>query len=341
MFAKHHRFVVCLSALLVVAASAAADLSVSGLEVNPLLDLRAHFGSGVDTHTEIMASELNIRFSVNKNDEELVAVAMSPNLKTDMSGPGRRMHFSNYYTIWNFGVDKPKLQLGQFVIPFATLAEYDTHPLILQTPYARTLGVRIDRGLAVFGTHNDTDYQFSLTTGDGRRRTDGSYAANLRLARDYTSGNDAYRIGLSLLEGRQMPVFHLSPMSMPHTGGMHMEPERVDKRRVAVDVDWLHGIDNIRAEFVAGWDDGKFVHGQWISYNHPFSYDFDVTLAADRWQQRNGKVQGLGISLHRRIDELSGVRVAYEPRRAYPDMGPAESIGAVTVQYYKNWVLTF
>ena len=324
-------------------APAFAELTVSGLEINPRLDLRAWGGGGVEDQFEVMATEINIRFLVNNDDEELFSVAAGPNLYTGMEGRGRQMHFSNYYMVWNFGLDKPKLQLGQFVIPFGTLAEYDTHPLILQTPYARTLGVRIDQGLALVGYRGDTDYWLSLTSGDGRGRTDGSYAANLRLARDYEVGDDAYRVGLSLLHGENMPVFHPDPMPVPHDGGMdeHMMLSRADKTRVALDLDWLHGVDNIRAELVGGWDDGDFVHGQWISYSHPFSYDKEITIQAERWLQANGSVKGLGISYHHRLDEFSGFRVAFEPRWASSDMGPDRSINLFTVQYYKNWLFTF
>ena len=126
-----------------------------------------------------MQVEVNIRFSVNKDDEELVAFALAPNLETAMTGRARQMHFSNFYSVWNFGVDKPKLKVGQFIVPFGTLAEYDTHALVLQTPYARTLGIRLDQGFALEGFRGELDYQFSLTRGDGRGRESSSYAANL------------------------------------------------------------------------------------------------------------------------------------------------------------------
>lgn len=316
---------------------ASADLTVTGLEVQPRLDIRARGGANVPESLRVMQAEVNIRFSVNQDDTELVAIALSPNFETDMSGRARDMHFSNFYSVWNFGVDKPKLKLGQFVVPFGTLAEYDTHPLILQTPYARTLGVRIDQGLAIEGRQGETDYQLSFTTGNGRGIRDGSYAANLRLARDFEQGDDAYRVGLSLLHGEQMPVFPTDPMPLPMAH--HMEPMRADKDRIAVDLDWLHGIDNIRSEMVVGWDDGDFVNGQWLSWNHPFSYETDLTVQADRWQQSDGVSYGLGVSLHHRLDDLSGVRLAFEPRWAEPKVGPGQSIGLVTAQWYRNFAL--
>ncbi len=319
------------------ACPALADLSVSGLEIQPRLDIRGRGGSNAPETLRIMQSEVNIRFSVNKDDEELVALALAPNFETAMTGRARQMHFANFYSVWNFGVDKPKVKVGQFVVPFGTLAEYDTHQLLLQTPYARTLGIRLDRGLAIEGFRGDLDYQFSLTSGDGRGRRNGSYAANLRVARDYESGDDFYRLGLSLLHGEQMPVYRTTPMPLPM--GPAGTPTRADKDRVALDVDWLHGIDNFRAEIVLGTDDGDFVNGQWVSWNHPFSYDTDLTVQADRWHQRDGVSYGFGASLHHRLDDLSGVRLAYEPRFARPDNAENKSLGLVTVQWYRNFTL--
>ena len=314
---------------------ACADLSIGGVEVLPRLDIRARGGSGVPDTLRVMQSEIDIRFSVNKDDEELVAFSLGPNVETAMTGRGRQMHFANYYGVWNFGVDKPKLKFGQFVVPFGTMAEYDTHDLVLQTPYARTLGVRLDQGLAIEGYRGEVDYALSLTSGDGRGRTNGSYAASFRMARDYEVDDDVYRLGLSLLHGKSMPVFPIMPMPIPMAG---RPQSRADKERIAVDLDWLHGIDSIRAEVVLGLDDGDPVNGQWALWNHPFSYDTELTLHADRWQGRNGVAYGAGASLHHRLDDLTGVRVAYEPRWARPDGMLDSSSGVMTVQWYRNFL---
>ena len=323
--------------LMLAGVPALGDLSITGLEVLPRLDIRARGGSGPPETLRLMQSEINLRFSINKDDEELVSFALSPNFETGMQGRARQMHFSNYYSVWNFGVDKPKLKAGQFVVPFGAMADYDTHPLILQPPYARTLGLRLDRGVAVEGFRGDLDWAFSLTGGDGRGRADSSYAANLRVARDFEVGDDAYRVGLSLLHGEQMPVFATQPAPLPMAKMGLLG--RADKDRLALDLDWLRGIDNIRAELTFGWDDGDFVHGQWLSWNHPFSYETELTLQADRWQARDGVSFGLGASLHHRLDDLSGIRVAYEPRWARPDWGGSNSAGLVTVQWYRNFAL--
>ena len=341
-----------------------AEWSVTGVEVRPWVDLRFEGGSGTSEDVHVMATEVDVRLSVNRDGEQVVALALGPNLKTDMTGDGRRMHFGNYYAVFNFGVDKPKLKAGRFVVPFGTLAEYDTHPLVLQTPYARTLGMRLDSGVEVESTRGGVNRRLSVTGGDGRGRLPDSYAAVLRLARDFEQGDDFYRLGVSAVYGRQMPVFPITARPLPghddghgaesvradmaRPGGAVHPPSappdqltRADKTRLALDVDWLRGIDNIRAELVFGLDDREFVHGQWVSWNHPFSYATDLTLQADHWRGGNGSAYGLGVALHHRLDELSGVRVAYEPRRGRPDNMPAQFLGLVSVQWYRSFDLGF
>ena len=322
-----------------------AEWSVTGVEVRPWVDLRLEGGSGTSEDVHVMATEVDVRLSVNRDGEQVVALALGPNLKTDMTGDGRRMHFGNYYAVFNFGVDKPKLKAGRFVVPFGTLAEYDTHPLVLQTPYARTLGMRLDSGVEVESTRGGVNRRLSVTGGDGRGRLPDSYAAVLRLARDFEQGDDFYRLGVSALYGRQMPVFPITARPLPGHDDGHGEHAdhlaRADKTRLALDVDWLRGIDNIRAELVFGLDDREFVHGQWVSWNHPFSYATDLTLQADHWRGGNGSAYGLGVALHHRLDELSGVRVAYEPRRGRPDNMPAESMDLFTVQWYRTFSVGF
>lgn len=332
-------------ACLIAAGPVWAEWSVTGLEVKPWVDLRYETGSGAEGGVHVMATEVNVRLSLNRDGEEFAALALGPNLVTDMTGDGRRMHLGNYYAIFNFGVDNPKLKVGRFVVPFGTLAEYDTHVLVLQTPYARTLGMRMDTGVEVESTRGGVNRRLSITGGDGRGRLRDSRLVALRLARDFDSGDDFYRIGASALYGRNMLVLPITAMPLPGHGDAHdghaMRPARADKARLALDLDWLRGIDNIRAEFVLGFDDDDFVHGQWLSWNHPFSYETDLTVQADQWRGGNGRAYGLGVALHHRLDGFSGVRVAYEPRRAYPADMPAESVGLVSFQVYRTFDLGF
>ena len=327
-------------ALLCLAATqpAWAELGLSAVQALPRLDLRLTGGDPMADGLRIMELQTGLVLSVTDGETELATVSLELNAETPMAGRARQMHFSNAYALINTGVGSPKLKLGQFVVPFGTLAEYDTHGLVLQTPYAQTLGIRLDRGIGLEGTSGDWDYWLTATSGDGRHRHEGGYAVTARAARDYEFGDDFLRVGISGLVGRQMPVFHTNAMSLPM--GMDDMVMHHDKWRVGLDFDWLREIDNIRAELVFGSDDGDFVDGQWLSYNHPFSYGEDVTVQADRWRQHDGESRGLGAQYHRRIDDWSGVRVAYEKRWASHPGLPGTDSDTWTIQYYRDWAWT-
>ncbi|HCA46967.1 MAG TPA: hypothetical protein DEP45_06245 [Armatimonadetes bacterium] len=320
------------------AAPAAAELDVTALQVTPRLDIRATAGDhdGLD----IQQAEVDVVASISDGENELVTLNLQHVLETPMTGRAKDMHFGNLYGVFNLGPGKPALKAGQFVVPFGTLAEFDTHGTPLQTPYARTLGIRIDQGVGLDGAAGDLDWSAALTTGNGRGRYDGSWALSARAARDFESGQDIVRVGASALVGESMPVFPTNAMSMPM--GMDDQVEYRDKWRVALDLDWLRGIDNVRGEFVAGQDDGEFVNGQWLYYEHPFSYDSSLALQGDRWSQPDGTSYGVGVQYHHRLDDWSGVRLAAEKRwadtRGMSEMSMSDSDSEMfTIQYYREW----
>ncbi len=328
--------VVVVSLLLLSANCASAELKVSAVEILPRLDLRAKAGQPAAETLRVQQGEIDLRFSVGDGEKEWANFALQGVLATPMTGRARQMHFSNFYAVGNLGVGRPKVKVGQFVVPFGTLAEFATHALLLQTPYARTIGLRLDRGVELEGFVGDWDYWLSATSGDGRTRQNGGYAASLRLVRDWELGDDFLRLGFSYLEGNNMPTFPTNPMPVPM--GMDEMVAFADKRRLAVDVDWLRGIDNIRAELVVGQDDSKRVDGQWLYYNHPFSYETDLTLQADRWRQEDGTSYGLGAETHHRLDDWSGLRLSYEHRWAHPNLASDRSADLWTLQYYREYV---
>ena len=326
--------IVCLVLLTVTGAT--AGVKVGAVEMTPRLDLRAKAGQPTAQTVRVQQAEVGVRFSVGDGEKEWANFALQSVLETPMTGRARQMHFSNFYVVSNLGGGKPKVKVGQFVVPFGTLAEYDTHALLLQTPYARTLGLRLDRGAAVEGFVGDWDYWLSATSGDGRTRHNGGYALSLRMARDWEPGDDFVRVGFSYLEGKQMPTFPANPMPVPM--GMDEMVTFKDKRRMAVDVDWLRGIDNIRAELVVGQDNSKWVEGQWLYYNHPFSYETDLTLQADRWRQEDGTSYGLGTEIRHRLDDWSGLRLSYEHRWAHRKPAAHRSADLWTLEYYHEYV---
>ncbi len=315
-----------------------AELEVTALLITPRLDLRARAGNPTDETFRIQQLEASATLSVSDGRKELVTFALQGNLETPMTGRARQMHFSNAWALVNLGIGRPKVKLGQFVAPFGTLAEFDVHGVPLQTPYARALGIRLDRGVAFEGSTPGYDYWLSFTGGDGRGRFRGGHAVIARVAWDRDIGDDFLRTGVSVVEGRNMPVFPTNPMPVPM--GMDAMVTHVDKWRVAGDFDWLHDIDNIRAELVFGGDDGQWVNGQWLYYNHPFSYKRDLSLQTDRWKQGDGTSWGVGAQYHQRLDDFSGLRVAYEKRWAERTFAPDATSDMFTLQYYRDWAWT-
>jgi len=328
--------VVAVSVFLLNATYASAGFEIRAVEILPRLDLRAKAGQPIAETLRVQQGEIGLRFSLGDSEKEWADFALQGVLETPMTGRARQMHFSNFYTVGNLGVGRPKVKAGQFVVPFGTLAEYDTHTLLLQTPYARTLGIRLDRGVGLEGFAGEWDYWLSVTSGNGRNRYANGYAVNLRLARDWELGDDFVRAGFSYLEGKNMPSFPTNPMSVPM--GMDEMVAFADKRRLAVDVDWLRGIDNIRAELVLGQDNSNWVNGQWLYYNHPFSYETDLTLQADRWRQEDGTSYGLGTEMRHRLDDWSGLRRSYEHRWTHPNIAADLSADLWTLQYYREYV---
>ena len=335
------RISVALAVVLFAAFAGAAwgQWSVSGVQVKPFLEVGAPTGVSTPDAFRAMDAEVDMRLSLNHGGQEFAAFALEPVVATEMSGRGRQMHFSNYYGVFNFGVGKPKLRIGQFIVPFGTLAEYDTHLMVLQTPYARTLGIRMDRGLELDALRAGMDLRLSVTSGDGRGRHDGGYAAVARAARDYERGNDTFRLGLSALHGKNMPVLETMPDPLP-MGEESAPLEWVSKDRLAADLDWLHGRDNIRAELVAGWDDGRFVNGTWVLFNHPFSYKTDLTVQGDHWRQGSGSVVGVGAELRYRLDDVTDLRIAGEYRQGTTDEG-TRHLSTLTVAWLRTFDLHF
>ncbi len=339
MMSRRPYALAALAALCLAAVQPAwAELGLSAIQALPRLDVRMRGGEPIADTLRVMQLETGLLLSVTDGESELATVLLELNAETPMTGRARQMHFSNAYALINTGTGSPRLKVGQFVVPFGTLAEYDTHDIPLQTPYARTLGIRLDRGIGIEGFSDEWDYQSAVTSGDGRHRHANGYALTARAARDYEFGDDFLRVGISGLVGEEMPVFPTNAMSL--SMGMDDMVEHRDKWRLALDADWLRGIDNIRAEFVFGADDGDSVDGQWLSYNHPFSYGEDVTVQADRWRQDDGESYGLGAQYHRRIDDWSGVRAAYEKRWVSRSALPDTDSDTWTIQYYREWAWT-
>lgn len=249
-------------------------------------------------------------------------------LVTEMTGRGRDMHFGNEYVILKGKIGRPTVKLGQFVIPFGNLADYETHTKVFQSLYANSLGIRIDPGIEVDGYLGNAEYQVAITNGNGPFRSDldGNKVVTARISKKFQVGENDLRIGVSALKGR-LPVFSLlSDPLMDGRNAMLVNLETAeavgqndrsgfaDKTRYGADVEYYRGIDLIRGEYVVGSDDGRRANGQWVQVEHPLNYKTSLIGMFERWHQSTGSFTGWGIGIEHKVRDNRILRVAYQNR---------------------------
>lgn len=318
--------------------------SSSNLQINTVYRLDSRMmGEGAPDEADIMSAEMEIYASFGHSID---AAFQTPGY-TAMKGRGKGMHFGNAWVMLKRNIGEPTYKLGQFVIPFGNLVDYETHTRILQTLYPYSLGIRIDPGLMIEGfIDQDTEFAVSGTLGNGpyRRDIDGNKVITARIARRMMVGDNDLKIGVSALKGR-LPVFSL--MTDPLMDGNDAELVDVDtghfvgqfdpagfadKTRYGVDVEYYLGIDLIRAELVRGTDNGKSVGGYWLQVEHPLSYKTAVIGQIAAWKQSSGKLRNYALGIEHKLEDNRIMRAAYERRNA-SEHGMDMRMNMFTVQY--------
>jgi len=85
--------------------------------------------------------------------------------------PGSRRflnHYQDYYIVLNGPRSVVNLRIGRSNLPFGLIATYDSHERLIQNLYEKTVGIRKDTGVALFGYFGDYMYDMAATTGSGR-----------------------------------------------------------------------------------------------------------------------------------------------------------------------------
>jgi hypothetical protein len=93
---------------------------------------------------ELMGAEGNIQAQVSGETRDIVTALIQIRAGGAMSGWTSGFHFGEAYALFPLGLSLPTIRVGQAVIPFGLLADYDIHTQIIQTPFAKTLGLRLD-----------------------------------------------------------------------------------------------------------------------------------------------------------------------------------------------------
>lgn len=331
--------------LLGVSASAQEDAPARGIQITPRyrIDARMMGETAPGSKLELMGAEAEIFASFGDKVDAAVQIPIA----TSMSGRGKDMHYGNAYAVVKGRIGRPTVKVGQFVIPFGNLVDYETHTRILQTLYPYSLGIRIDTGLEVEGfIDSDTEYFISATTGNGPYRgdPDGGVVLTGRVARQMLLGDDDLKVGVSALRGR-LPVF--SVMTDPLMDGNNallvdvasgmMVPQNdprgfTSKARYAVDVEYYRGADLIRLELVSGTDHGEPAGGYWLQIEHPLSYKTAITGLVGGWNQAHGRWRNLGLGLEHKLSDTRIARLALERRKA-SEHGMSMRMNMLTMQF--------
>jgi len=258
---------------------------------------------------ELMGAEGNIEAQVSGETRDIVTALIQVRAAGAMSGWTSGFHFGQAYALLPLGLSLPTIKVGQAVIPFGLLADYDIHGQIIQTPFARTLGLRLDPGLGVLGVLGHTDYRLWLSNGNGPDMMDNDRGkvVTARLAPRFLLGDADVTLGLSGLAG-SLPYWSLD--SLPKM----VEGPRlyVSKYRLGLDnsIDW--GPLIIRLEGTAGKDSTlsqPFVFGYYGEARYALVRWLEPVVAYDGFHTGEGSARTLSAGLNFYPPDISALEI--------------------------------
>ena len=258
---------------------------------------------------ELMGAEGDIEAQVSGETRDIVTALIQVRAAGAMSGWTRGFHFGQAYALLPLGLSLPTIKVGQAVIPFGLLADYDIHGQIIQTPFAKTLGLRLDPGLGVLGVLGHTDYRLWLSNGNGPDMMDNDRGkvVTARLAPRFLLGDADVTLGLSGLAG-SLPYWSLD--SLPRM----VEGPRlyVSKYRLGLDnsVDW--GPLIIRLEGTAGKDSTlsqPFVFGYYGEARYALVRWLEPMVAYDWFHTGEGSARTLSAGLNYYPPDVSALEI--------------------------------
>jgi hypothetical protein len=256
---------------------AACSVSAAAVDIDPGLGLFSRFSvDPMGNSFELMGAEATLRAQVSTDTRDVLTAFVQVYASGVMAGMGdwvRGFHFGEAYAVFPLGLTWPAFRVGQAVVPFGLLASYDQHTEIVQTPYARFIGLRLDPGLGLQGALGDLDYALWVSNGSGPDRLDNdrNKLITARVAPTFLLGDAEANIGLSALAG-SLPYWPMDSISAIPEG-----PRSYNlKYRLGLDntTDW--GPLRLRLEGVAGRDGS-------LSGNNVFGYFAEARWAVTDW----------------------------------------------------------
>jgi hypothetical protein len=262
---------------------------------------------------ELMGAEANIQAQVSNETRDIVTALIQVHAGGAMSGWTSGFHFGEVYALFPLGLSLPTIRVGQAVIPFGLLADYDIHTQIIQTPFAKTLGLRLDPGLGVLGVLGRTDYRLWLSNGNGPDMMDNNEGkvVTARVAPRFLLGDADVTLGLSGLAG-SLPYWSLDSLVEMDKGPRSY----MVKYRLGLDntTDW--GPLTVRLEAVAGKDSTlaqQTVFGYYGEARYAVTRWLEPMLAYDGFHTFEGSARTLSVGLNYYPPDIS----AFEIQTAY------------------------
>ncbi len=262
---------------------------------------------------ELMGAEGNIQAQVTSDTRDILTALIQVRAGGAMSGWTSGFHFGQAYALFPLGLSRPTIKVGQAVIPFGLLADYDIHTQIIQTPFARTLGLRLDPGLGVLGVLGQLDYRLWLSNGNGPDMMDNDRGkvVNARVAPRFLLGDADVTLGLSGLVG-SLPYWSLDSLPLMDEGPRSYTV----KYRLGLDntTDW--GPLTLRLEGIAGKDSAlaqPLVFGYYGEARYAVTRWLEPLVAYDGFHTPEGSARTFSVGLNFYPPDIS----AFEVQTAY------------------------
>jgi len=249
----------------------------------------------------LMAAEADVTARISTKTRDLATAVLQLWASAPMPDWTMGFHFGEAYVMVPLGLRLPSIRFGQAVIPFGLLADYDTHAQIVQTQYARTLGLRLDPGVGIQGDLRKTAYALWVSNGTGPYLMDNNRnkVVTARIAPKFVLGNAEMTWGVSGLAG-VLPYWPVDSMRFQMWGAWHYQM----KYRAALDntTDW--GPATFRLEGVMGRDST-------LSGPRVYGYYAEVRYAFVNWLEALAKYDGYHVVNQGSLRNLSGGLTVY------------------------------
>ena len=303
--------------VLAALASAGVDLRLDGA-----LYPRFRFGPVMNSFM-MMGAEATATAQVTSRTRDILTAVVQLTAGTAMPGWTRGFHFGEAYLVAPLGLRWPAVRVGQAVIPFGLMAGYDLHSQIIQTPYARTVGLRLDPGVGLLGSLGPADYWLWISNGNGPYVMDNDRDKTIttRIAPTFLLGNAEVTVGLSGLAG-SLPHWSIDSFSRLNLGPQSY----VKKYRLGLDntTDW--GPVTVRLEGTAGRDSslsGGVVLGYYGEIRYSFHPSLEAIAAYDGYHA-DGSLNTLSVGGHLRHPDYSGLELQLVYQQDFSRIGETD-----------------